>query len=394
MSWFDIEDCNCIFAIDSNSNLERVNGNPRGFYLTNEPETLLSPEGNDTDKVGKGVVRGVELNSNNLEGPLLTYRCLSINKNNFTFPEPKTYGTSGAFSLILRCRLKSSSKFLVRSLENQGNYGLSYTTEVVDFDYQSLWRFGGFNDNFAGVEPQIAPLNSRKTFYTFGFETVVLRLDYQNDIFKLSSRDGNFTIPVGHKNEIDIWNDTYKVLGAAITNPSWRLDADIVAFGLWDKFLSDEEVEQTLKAIDDEFLVGRSVGMSSEVLTTSHSGPGINNDVHLEGLNEIQMRKPFKRDDNKVAEIDFHKEIIKDYTVMVFKSKATTLEDIVLKENKPVSVNLYLYERLKGMLIATTISNKEGKFKFVELDPDLEYVVTAHDPEYQFKSIIKNYGNV
>lgn len=68
------------------------------------------------------------------------------------------------------------------------------------------------------------------------------------------------------------------------------------------------------------------------------------------------------------------------------------LSDQILEEGLPIRCEVFLYEKLTGVLLKTAISDLEGYFTFYNLSTSLEYLISANDNKYQFKSIIKNYN--
>lgn len=161
----------------------------------------------------------------------------------------------------------------------------------------------------------------------------------------------------------------------------FRVSAEIIAFGVFNKKLKPYQVEYLLQEIERQF----KVEVEKKWENTSASFLPFNISLSQQLATTLPYyRLPAPQSLSFSPSILSKNPYIEEYM---------DIEDHVYEEGVPISTTLFLIERLTGKLIATTNSNKEGWFCFKHVDKSKDYVVIASDKKYQFNSIIKDYIN-
>lgn len=369
MEWWEIPSEECIFAFDSTSIITEN----RLKFANNEQRSARFNNGLNGSTVG--YTSGEVYKSNKLS----TYKSLNIKESNLIFDIPIELPRS--FTFILKCTVRTSTAFL----SNSGvDYGLSFGTGDRNNTTDGYWRIKAFE---SGTD---IPTEDVKKNMKNGLHTVILKgnLDLR-EVF-LTTDFGTYRVPIssGAYNYF-LKNQTYTTLGDSHTNSTWRTNTDIIAYGLFQGELSDEQVNQVLNKIEAQFYVPyiQDVQIFKEKFSTNIS-PLCLNSFPKPVLNYIvgsaSITPSFETHINTLESI--HRQNI------LFKN-VRTISDTVMEENIPVVTTLFLYERHTGVLIKTTESNRQGFFSFIDLDEDLDYIIRASDDKYQYKSISKDYNS-
>lgn len=374
-SWWSIYPNSCVFAIDHSST--KVSD---AILLSSDKKHILIAEKNKTKSFEKKTTVGfVETNFRQDLNYSYKFKVLSILKNNFIFQS--AFNIPQEFTFILKCKLNSSSVFLNKSL-TLSNHGLAF--EILGSNssiYKYNWRI---NDTTTGGNyPETTRAEGIKAI-----ETVILKGN-------ITERTGNIitnygTYPIQLASFTSFFNQVMSVLGYTTSAfDAWAPDADIIAYGLFNKNFSDEELQNILTKIDEQFLIRTfTTKTKNMVVSPTNFYKSITKSIKklsVSSFVSLYSTKDFRSFGSNLLSEDF----LVDSLII---DDTTNIKDYVYEEGQPVKVLLYLYERHSGQLISKLWSNLDGYFEFKDLDKKLEYVVTAHDPKYQFRSIIKNYN--
>lgn len=381
--WWEIpQNCDCLFALDSKSILED-SGSKINF--SNPSSNFFNTIGLVKNKVTQSNCHGFEVKDYLVNyNKLFKFSSLKLNDVVLTFKNPEPLITSRTW--VLKCVVNGTTK-LSSGEENSTNYGLTF---AVGREYNDIhnynWRVIGTN-----TAQNLTIDNRKKLPYNSVIHTVVLKVDVETGVQSIESNLGTV---IGNNDGVGLdINYVLKYIGypsQPYTNPK----VDIVAFGLFDKILSQEELTQVFEKIDTQFK------NSADTLESKFKA--------YEGIllvDKEDMTAPFKNEAyfgsytiNKnmpQANINIDINIYNDhYIVHALYKNLKEIEDVVLEEGVPTSTKLFLYERKTGFLIKTTTSDINGFFKFYNLNENNEYLVTSNDNKYQFQSIIKNYNKI
>lgn len=374
--WYDQVE-GCIFAIDYNS---RLTEDGDRISYSNDPSKFLVSYDFQKDKVEKTIETRVKVkNFSMLLDNTLTYKTLRLIKHPFNFDCPVYLHNE--FTYILRVKLKSDSLFLSRNTWD-GNHGPCYSFTGGHSVYNQNWRVHSFQtgqDHDVGVRSSLNP----DTF----FDTVVVKGDLRERTVKIITSYGEYSAPPNAYNYF-LSTAYNSFLGYTQGSTTWYPDASIVAYGIWNRELTQEELDRVLSKVDEQFLV------SKNKIVFNNFDSGLNTVDIYSDIDFISVQSDKIEDyyiGNKPTVVDKRCITSTVHTANILKSRYKNIKDIVLKENEPVRTKLFLYERHSGGLLATTWSNDKGEFEFKELDANWEYIVSSPDREYQFKSIIKDY---
>ena len=419
MAWFNTNEATCIFALDYNS---RVTEKGSKVFLSNKPLEYLTVS-DLSSSVSNSIVSGwaVENYLPKVGGPLLYYKTLKIKKKNLIFQKTMQYPTK-ELTIILKLNLNSNSRFLTDIITSSPYYGLSfYEFYSYNRNLESLWHFSGLTSE--SILALTIPRKDRSANYRQVFDTVILRLDLDSKFGILTTNYGSVTVPLStfDSSSFFIKSRSFKVLGSSTSEPEYYPDADIVAYGMFDKYLSDFEIQNILQNIDSEFIVERNY--KKDFKADTNIGKVVNNskiiNFNLKGnsykkipdfifsnlLIDYQLKmKPSIT--NFLSEIEITKKevLFSQFKQLFYENTSrvmlvdprfeTTfdLKGLVTEEDIPVVTKLFIYERLSGLLIGSTTSNKDGIYVFRQLDKNLEYIITSYDRKYQYKSIIQDYN--
>lgn len=374
--WWNTYPDSCIFAIDSSST--KVS---ETVLLSSDKKNILIAEKNKNNTFNKRMVSAfIETNFRYDLNYTYKYNSLNISKNNLIFKSVFTIPSE--FTFILKCKVNSNSVFLNKS-SSTDNYGLVLEMSQVNPSPLSYnWRVA------STITGEDYPEDNKKGSLK-GIETVILK---GSTIEKTGSIMTNYgTYPIQLDSFSSFFNKAISVLGSTSSSINdWGLDADIIAYGLFNKNFSNEELQNILTEIDTEFLVEKVKTKTQPLLLSSEK--------YHQSKDKVVKNNLFKTTSvpyySQVAFKNFSSRLLSDDLLSdsLIINNVTNIEDYVYEEGRPVKVRLYLYERHSGQLISKVWSNLDGYFEFVNLDSNLDYVVTAHDPKYQFRSIIKNYN--
>ena len=373
-SWWSIYNNTCLFAIDNNSGIYY-----NGTLLITSNGSLLNSEAKVPDKITKNITSGVTYKNFTIQHDYVyTYKSISFKKLNLIFNNPITLPNE--FTLILKCKVNTRSVFLNKSLtvDNAGPVfeGPNYTNSS---QYRFNWRISNFQTGNDYAE-EVRKLDNPY------IDTLIIKGNLSNRNVSFITSYGTYVVPSNSSAFTTfLQTQTYEVIGYLTSNPDWSVDADIIAYGLFNKEFSTDQINTMLSKIDEEFLTSKIKTHYQSLnifkfLTFNISSTLI--PINLSGVNYI---KPVKVMDIPLQLVD--KVYIKDLMI----TDIHAIKDYVYKENIGVRTTLFLYERESGELIYKTESDDTGYFEFNNLDKNLEYVVTSNDKTHQFKSIIKNY---
>lgn len=382
MKWWEIpQNCNCTFALDATSKATSTK-----VFFANDPLRYLTLE-STTNRVYNTVTTGLIHKNLKNEKPLNThtYKSITVAKTNLVYDTPLLLPDN--FTIVLKCKLKQSSVLM----SNGGSYhGLTLGLGQYDQTDEGFWRIHGFN---AGSEiytkAQLVPFTGNY------IQTVVLKGSISGRDITFKTDYGSFKIPVSSSTFTTgyLQNRTYSHMGYS-TSENWKPNLDIIAYGVFDNILSAEEEANVFAAIEDQFFISKHPFSFNSNLKYIKENFKIPKETLKPKLflkdNFLEISEPVEIFGNIV-----NKDIIKSnvITQQVLYSVFENIHDVVLEEGIPVQVKLFLYERNTGVLIKTTMSNREGVFSFLNLNKDLEYFITANDNKYQFQSVVKNYNN-
>ena len=361
MKWWEgYSGVNCTFALDYNS----VVTDDKVFF-SNDSSKFLSFL-NGQSKAKNASTKGFELENFTFKNvDINQYKSLNISNTDLAFSEPQPI--ENEFTLILKCRVNQSTVFLCNTTSDYGpTFGVGLHNGVVStWSDDWGWSCSGF------LPPDKTPNKS-----VFDIKTLVIKGNMSSKEVYFYTEYGTIQVP---KNSTAFTTGfliprTYSTLGYKRPDGSWRINSDIIAYGIFDGILSDSQVENLKNSIDSEFKLN-TIKTRIENLKTLE-----------EQFQATKSVRPFIKE----TVLDEEKGQMYSYNILYKNIKSIT--DIVLEEGVPVVTKLYLYERHTGQLIKVTSSNSLGIFSFLDLEVDLEYIVRASDSKYQFHSIIKDYN--
>lgn len=366
MSWYDIENVNCIFALDYNSEIDEINSK---IKFTNDNTRVLTAHNPELNSVKKEIIKSYEIINYSYSEPtnISEYKTLRLNKKMFNFDVPVEL--TNEFTLIIKCRVNTPS--LILSATGEGlNHGPAFEATPLSSDsiYWYSWRIHSYQSG------QDYPYESRLKGSSGTIVTMILKGNLGLKNVQMITNYGTYTIPT-NSNSFNYFlkPQLLEVLGYVYSDLTWLPNINIVAYGLFDKELSETQVSTLLDTVDSDFLISKK-------------------DLNLKSnkkelLNFYKFYKPQKLENTFRTEIFESEHIIEDTSI----KKYTSIKDYVFEENTPVITTLFLLERQTGRLVAKTTSNSNGYFEFININIDLEYIVVTPDKKYQYKSILKDY---
>lgn len=391
MSWYDIPNVNCLFALDHNS---RFNGSsPSRLYYSNDPNKYLIISSPNATKARKELVTGISMKNFELvpdKSQIKSYLSLRLENCFLTYQQPPRLPEE--FTLILKTRLKGPSIFLDTDNTSGGyNFCFNYETLGQADSVWYTWRMSGFS---SGQEYHPAIREKGKD----SLMTVVIKGSRITNKVLMITDYGTYELneeitPSVFGSGGWIKDTPIIQMGYSSGSSNWDPNANIIAYGLFDKDLNQEELEQTLSDIDSEFLFSNeNITLKKYILGTDFSFKDYFKKTKIfKNSNQLSFSTPVLKPNANI-----------DYKSLVIKSKIIQLDtqifedyvfirDYVFKENIPVQTNLYLIERQSGQILKRTKSDTTGFFEFTDLDPNLEYIIISPDGMYQYKSVIKDY---
>lgn len=370
--WWNITtNSNCIFALDSTSQIEsngvilRYANNPNKYFISD----LFSE-----NSVEKSTCYGVKTaNYTQLFDYFYSYKSLKFKKIRFRFKEVLNYPEN--FTLILYTKVYSNSCFLGKS-STGADHGPTWERVPVNGQmYVYNWRYDSevTGQNYSYTKRgEVSNPHISYVVYTGNLGTGKVKAYTPYGLYEL-------TTSKHFRSDINI-----DLLG--YNSPSWTIDADIIAFGVFDKEFTTEEISSVLSKIETDFKIDQKVMSTSNTdqLLASNSTTEIMTTSEKIKMNLYNFYKPVIQKSNNLL-------LEKVYTKNLKISKYSNISDYIYEEGQPVISKIFLIERITGQLIATTISNQSGYFEFKDVDKNLEYIIVSPHKQYQFKSVLKDY---
>lgn len=385
MAWYDIENTNCLFAIDYNS---VVDSNLSILSFSNDPTKKLTAYQGNPNCLRKEITSGMEIINFSYSEPssIKTYKTLRIEKKMLDFEEPLNLPNN--FTLIIKCKIITPTVFL--SANGQGlNHGPTFEASPLNSGemYWYQWRLSNFESG------QDYTASERLKGSTNTFVTMILKGDMALRTVSMTTNYGSYNITNSSAYSYFLQPQNIEVLGYVYSDLTWLPNANIVAYGLFDRDISDLEVSNMLSEIDNEFLLeNKALKIGSKNLKNNFKFNEISSST-FSNFKKIEKFysyfKPQKREDAFQNYLVISDLFIEDTSIKNY----TKIKDIVYEEGIPVSTKLFLLKRSNGHLVAQTTSKANGHFEFNNLNKDIEYIVIASDKKYQFKSILKDYDN-
>lgn len=383
MKWWEIpQNCNCLFALDSES---QINSDGSVLNFSNTSDNFLTARGGVKGRIFKNKRMGFKAaNHKNKLDSMYIYNTLAIADTNLIFNTP--INTTENSTWFLKCILRG------KSILSQGDatitYGLLYEHNRSDYEYSRSWTTHNFSTPTLSVEER---QTSGDTIHN-----VVISHDTSAREAIFLTDYGIFTKPVSpveyFSNQFGSVHDV-KMIGYS-GGDEWSPKIDIIAYGLFDKVLSKEEIEAMFLQAEDSYKVSEKYTSFTSTIDIDLSGTTLNtNLIKLKDLSSMNNLKNIHTPETGDLTISLDQTPSELRILQMLYSNIKNISDIILEEGIPaVKVKIFLFERNSGILLKTTESNSEGLFTFTNLNEDLEYLVTANDNKYQFSSIIKNYN--
>lgn len=381
MSWWNsVPNSDCIFALDANSKLignSLYFSNDANRYLILQPETIIT--------TNKTVAGQKPYTNNPME--LHVYNSLSISKGNLFFDEPLYIGTS--FTIILKCKVNQSSVFLSNNAADHGPaYGVGVQNNSVSTSSDDhAWRVHGF------ITESEVPYNNRQFKIKTDIKTLILTGDMNTKEVVAYTESGIYPVPKDSAAFITgfLQPRSYTNIGYSNSTVNWRLNADIIAYGIFNRQMSVEEFKIIDASIESELkikVIPENISNKSKSYTDiSLKTVEYSIDLMKTYENNFQASKPVRA---FIKNLDYELSITEHENTLYKNTK--NISDIVLEENVPIKTKLYLYEKYTGQLLKTTGSDSLGRFSFLDLNPQLDYIVRTSDPKYHFQSVLKDYN--
>ena len=369
--WNMIANSNPIFALDSTSKIEfegsvlRYANNPNSYFIS---EYFVK------NAIEKSDCYGIKTaNYTQLFDYFYSYKSLKFKKIRFNFKEVLNYPEN--FTLILYAKVYSNSCFLGKNSTGADHGPVWERVPVNSQTYVYNWRYDnevtGQNYSYTKRE-EVSNPHISYVVYTGSLGTGKVKAYTPYGLY-------NLTTSRHFKSDVNI-----DLLG--YNSDSWNIDADIIAFGVFDKEFTTEEISSVLSKIETDFKIDQKVMSTSntnQLLANNSTKEMVTTSEKIK-MNLYNFYKPVIQKSNNML-------LEKIYTKNLKISKYHNISDYILEEGQPIVSKIFLIERLTGQLIATTISNQSGYFEFKDIDKNLEYMVISPHKQYQFKSVIKDY---
>lgn len=368
MDWWEIiPDCNCLFAIDSRSKIE---ADSTKLLCSNDNSVYFTVVGNE-----KGLSKSlIDVGEEGFSRPLNTIKINGVNLlANEDIPIPRI------ISWVLLVKTNSENSSLAAARDGTSNWGFEFRRSFSSG--KQGWNHSGLSTSGAVSNPEVLDK----------LHLMTLRIDKDSELVEVTTNYGATFSEANLKSFLTTSTSFANLpsLGYIGYNSStWVPYVDIVAYGAFNKYLTEEDLDLIIET-----------AKTKAELNTPFSFDSIYSYSNTEAIFDIKYNYNLNTV-GKVTNVLTHKEgsnkninVTNNYlrNLNLLYKNVRELSDVVTEESLPVQVKLYLYEKYSGVLIKTTMSDLEGRFKFTALDVNLEYVVTAHDPKLQFKSILKNY---
>lgn len=369
--WNIVTNSNPIFAIDSTSQIEFEGSVLR---YANNPNNYFVSQAFTKNAVEKSNCYGTKAyNYTQLFDYFYSYKSLRFKKISFKFKEVLNYPEN--FTLILCTKVYTNSCFLGKSKTGADHGPAWERVPESSQQYVYNWRYD------LEITGQNYSYNKREEVLNPHISYVVYTGNLGTGKVKAYTPYGVYDLTIGKHFRSDVNID---LLG--FTSTSWNIDADIIAFGVFDKEFTTEEISSVLSKIETDFKIDQKVistSKSTQLLFNNSIEELITNSEKIK-MNLYNFYKPIiQKSNNMLSE--------KIYTKNLKISKYHNISDYIYEEGQPVISKIFLIERRTGQLIATTMSNQLGYFEFKDIDKNLEYMVISPHKQYQFKSVLKDY---
>ena len=376
--WEGYPGVSCTFCIDSSSIVTEDK-----VYYSNNPSKFLTLA-NGKNKVRTGSTQGPYfVDASLLSLKLKEYRSLLIKDTDLTFNTPEAI--EDEFTIFLKCKVNQSTVFLCNSSSDHGpTFGVGLHNNAVDTGSDDwVWSCAGF----------LPTTGHNRNF--FDIKTLVIKGKMSTKDVSFYTDFGIYKVPIGSTSFTSgfLVPRSYTTIGYKQANKRWTVNSDIIAYGIFNKILTDKQVEDLKSKVDSEFLISNIAtdvenSFESSLKNLSFKRLQVKPTASNTMDTSFQTSKPVK---NILLETTPKLESDVKVTNILYKA-VKNISDVVLEEGLPIRTKLYLYEKFTGQLIKTTSSNNLGEFVFSGLEPHLEYIVRASDHKYQFKSILKDYN--
>ena len=381
MKWWEgYSGVNCTFALDYNSIIE---GNK--LFFSNDPSRFLEFS-NQNIKALNGTTSGFELQNSKFESlDVIKYKSLNISNTDLTFDIPQQI--ENEFTLILKCRVNQSTVFLCNNTSDYGpTFGVGLHNNTVSTGPDDwVWSCSGF----------LPSENKTPNKSTFDIKTLVIKGNMNSKEVYFYTEYGVIKVPTNSSAFTSgfLVPRTYSTLGYTLSDRRWSINSDIIAYGIFDKILTEEQVTDLKNKLDLEFKISRS---KNQIFKKDlfYNPISLKNKlkVKLQTLNTLENTFQATKSIRSFVEESISEHSLEGNQHNILYKNTKTITDIVLEEGLPIVTKLYLYERYTGELLKVTSSNSKGQFTFLDLKEDIEYIIRASDNKYQFQSILKDYN--
>lgn len=365
--WYNaIPGVNCVFAMDYDC---PVNYNGTVVNYTNDNSKTLTALDGLVNKVYKTEFSAYKVKGYRyLLDTIYKYKALRLDNINFRAPAPIILPEN--CTVIFVGKVESSSVFMSR--ENRYNHGLSIDNHN-DGNYRHSWRI----DSAIFRSPHNITEKDSTKFGTY-VDTVILKGNKFTTNVECITSYGTFK----HNSNgyINQQAPHFSIIG--YQENTFRPNAYVVAYGVFDKQLSQEEIDTVLEKIDEQFLVSSS--SSSGITVQKLSKYEVDLDSYLGTPNMLDIKSHKVLEGSVLIDTEHY---IKDININEYGE----IKDHVYEEEEPTATKLFLIDRDTGKHIATTFSNSNGYFEFKSIDKSREYLVVAPHLNYQFRAIVKDY---
>ena len=367
--WYNIlPGVNCVFAMDYDCPVN-YNGTIIN-YTNNNSKTLTALDGlvNKAYKTEFSAYKVKEYRY--LLDTIYKYKALRLDNINFRAPDPIVLPEN--CTIIFVGKVESSSVFMGR--EEIYNWGLRIDNSNNE-DYRHSWRVD------SAVFKSLHNITEKDStrFGTY-VDTVILKGNKFTTNVECITSYG--TIKHNSNKYISQQVPHYSIIG--YKDNIYRPDAYIVAYGIFDKQLSQEEIDTVLGKIDEQFLVSSSSSSSSSITVQKLSEYEVDLDSYLGTPNMVEIKSHKVVEGSALIDTEYY---IKDININEYGE----IKDYIYEEEEPTATKLFLIDRDTGKHVATTFSNSNGYFEFKSIDKSREYLVVAPHLNYQFRAIVKDY---
>ena len=367
--WYNVlPGVNCVFAMDYDC---PVNYNGTIVNYTNDNSKVLTALDGLVNKVYKTEFRAYKVKEYRyLLDTIYKYKALRLDKVNFRAPDPIILPEN--CTVIFVGKVESSSIFMSR--ENRYNHGLCIDNHTNENSRHS-WRI----DSAIFRSPHKRTEKDSTRFGTY-VDTVILKGNKFTTNVECITSYG--TIKHNSNKYINQQAPNFSIIG--FQDNLYKPDAYIVAYGVFDKQLSQEEIDTVLEKIDEQFLVSSSSSSSSSITVQKLSKYEVDLNSYLGTPNMLELKSHKVVEGSVLVDTEYY---IKDININEYGE----IKDYIYEEEEPTATKLFLIDRETGKYIATTFSNSNGYFEFKSIDKSREYLVVAPHLNYQFRAIVKDY---